>query len=102
MYIKSCKISQYVPYKSYKTKREFNQLKMLRNVHINGNEILDAIIGHIPYMNLDISYQINSNWYKFKFINKIGNNFVFEQYTMSPPEKGGFIQTIRYVYIELA
>lgn len=98
-YVKSCKISNYVPYKSYKTKS--HNLKILRDVHVNGNEILNAIINHIPFMNLDISYQINNNWYKFKLLKTIGQNLVFEQYTISSPYSGSIIQTVRHVYIEL-
>ena len=101
MNVKSCKISHYVPYKSYKNKEDLYNLKRLREVNIYGNDILNAIIGHIPYMNLDISYKINNNWYKFKFLKTVGKNLVFEQYTMSDPHINNQIQTVRHVYIEL-
>jgi hypothetical protein len=79
------------------------ELQRFQEVNIHGNQILNTLIGDIPYASLGLSYCIESVWYKFHFVGFDGRWARFVQSVVSSPMMGAMkVKSIQYVDLEIA
>lgn len=100
------KLSRKVSITRYNTVlNKYNQvpknLFTFHEINVANNELIGALLGHIPYLHLDACYQIRKKWYKFQFCYSFGKVMRFAQLDMTSPFDGEpQVKKIRYIDIE--
>lgn len=107
LFARNCKISRKVSFEQYShVVTNFNKIprSMLEfhKLNIVNNQLIETLLGHIPFLHLDASYQIRNKWYKFQLCYTFGNVLRFAQLDVSSPLEGEQkITHIRFIDIEV-